>query len=263
MIDLQDVHVHIPIYNARGRDMKSMLLRRTVGAAVGTGKDSPIIVVRALDGVTLRLSEGDRVALIGGNGAGKTTLLRVMARIYPPTGGRAIVDGRVSALTDLMMGMDVEASGRENIILRGAAMGLTPKQSRAIADDVMRFADLGTYIDLPIRTYSAGMVLRLAFAVSTAVQPEIVVLDEMIGAGDAAFLVKAKQRMGSVLTEARILVLASHDDDLLRDFCDKGVWMREGKVAMTGPLEDVLAAYAAWREERDAREREAVADGGA
>jgi ABC-2 type transport system ATP-binding protein/lipopolysaccharide transport system ATP-binding protein len=263
-IDLKDIAVHIPIYNARGRDMKSMLIRRTVGGVVGAERDSPIVVVKALDGVTLRLAEGDRVALVGGNGAGKTTLLRVMARIYPPTAGVASIDGRVSALTDLMMGMDVEASGRENIVLRGAAMGLTPRQSRAIAEDVVRFADLGAYIDLPIRTYSAGMLLRLAFAVSTAVQPEIVVLDEMIGAGDAAFLIKAKQRMEAVLTKARILVLASHDDDLLRDFCDKAVWMREGKVALAGALDEVLAAYSDWRAEREAIVKaEAAAEGGA
>lgn len=257
LIDLNDVTVHIPIYNARGRDMKSMLIRRAVGGNIGQEADSPVVVVRALDGVTLRLSEGDRVALVGGNGAGKTTLLRVMARIYPPTGGRAVIEGRVSALTDLMMGMDLEASGRENIVLRGAAMGLTRRESRAISEDVIRFADLGAYIELPVRTYSAGMVLRLAFAVSTAIQPEIVALDEMIGAGDAAFLVKARQRMERVLSRARIMVLASHDDDLLRDFCDKGIWMREGKVAMAGPLDDVLDAYGAWRE---AREREAIAE---
>jgi ABC-type polysaccharide/polyol phosphate transport system ATPase subunit len=241
-ITLRHVSVHLPIYNAKARALKTSLLRRTVGGDLESAGAGNVIIVKALDDISLELRDGDRVGIVGHNGAGKTTLLRVLAGIYPPTSGTAIVSGRVSALTDLMMGMDLEASGYDNIFLRGIVMGLDYRAAKAIRDDVAEFTELGEYLNLPIRTYSSGMLLRLAFAVSTAVQPEIVILDEMISAGDASFLAKAQQRLESLIRKASILVLAAHDDMIIKAFCHRCIWMQDGKIATAGRTLDVLQA---------------------
>lgn len=243
LIDVQNVSVSLPIYNSRGRALKHEILRRTVGGNIEHPKDQRITVVQALKDVTLRMNDGDRVGLIGRNGAGKTTLLRVMSRIYPPTSGQIQVVGTISSMTDLSIGMNPEASGYENIIMRGVMLGLTKKQAAALIPDVEEFTELGEYLNLPIRTYSAGMMLRLSFAVSTAIQPDIMIFDEMINAGDAAFMDKARIRIATLINQASILVLATHDDATLRQFCPVVVWMDSGRIAAVGDTDSVLAQY--------------------
>lgn len=242
-IYMQDLSVSLPIYNARARALKQEVFRRTIGGNIQHPKDQRVTVVQALNGVTLRINNGDRVGLVGRNGAGKTTLLRVMSRIYPPTSGTIHVTGSISSMTDLSVGMNPEATGYENIILRGVMLGLTRKQAAALIPDVEEFTELGEYLDLPIRTYSSGMMLRLAFAVSTAVKPDIIILDEMMSAGDAAFFDKARVRITKLIEDAPILVLATHDDATLRRFCTIAVWMKSGRVAATGDIDSVLAQY--------------------
>ena len=188
-------------------------------------RDKSIVVIRALNHVTLNLEHGARVALVGANGAGKTTLLRVMAKIYPPTRGAVEIVGRVTCLTDLNVGMDTEATGLENIRMRGVLLGLTQKEIAKLVPDVAEFSELGEYLKLPIRCYSQGMMLRLAFGLSTAFQPEIILLDEIIGVGDQGFAERARERLRNVIDAASILVLASHSSKIVTELCTSAIWL--------------------------------------
>lgn len=244
-IVLDKASVELAIYNSRGRALKSEILRRTVGGGLQNDRDRSIQVVKALNEVSFKANDGDRVGLVGGNGAGKTTLLRVLSRVYPPTSGHAVVKGRISSLIDLSMGMDSDATGYDNIEMRGIMLGLNRKQAQAIIPDIEDFSELGEFLSLPIRTYSSGMMLRLAFAVSTAVHPDILILDEIIGVGDAAFAQKAQKRLHSMIEKASIMFLASHDNMTIQRFCNRTLWMKGGKLVMDGTPDEVLKAYAA------------------
>ena len=197
----------------------------------------------ALRDIDLELSQGDRIGLIGQNGAGKSTLLRVLSGVYEPSTGTVTSAGRVSALTDLMLGIDPEASGHEFILTRGIVMGLTKAKARQMTPDVEAFTGLGDYLHLPVRTYPSGMLLRLAFAVSTATTPDILLMDEMIGLGDAQFIARATARLEALMSEVRILVLASHNAPILRQFCSTGVLLSEGRIVRIGPLEECLQEH--------------------
>ncbi|MGI6244325.1 MAG: ABC transporter ATP-binding protein [Pseudochelatococcus sp.] len=239
-IDLVNASVDFPIYNARGRSIRSALLQR-VGGAVSTEADG--VTVNALRDVTLSLRSGDRLALVGHNGAGKSTLLRVFSGAYEPSGGSAEIVGKVASLLDITMGMDPELTGAENIILRGVFGGMTIEEARRFIPDVAAFSELGDYVNLPMRTYSSGMTLRLAFAISTASTPDILLLDELISVGDSAFAHKARERIEAMMDRARILVLASHDPKTLRKYCNRAVMLSEGRIVADGTVEDVLRAY--------------------
>jgi len=242
-VDLHKASVQFPIYNARSRSLKATIARHAVGATIGSRAANDVVVVNALKNVTLTLNPGDRVGIIGHNGAGKTTLLRVFSGAYVPTSGCAEVIGDVSALTDIAMGMDLEASGHENIIMRAILLGMNYQQARALAPEVEQFTELGEYLDLPVRTYSTGMMLRLAFAVATSIQPEILIMDELIAVGDASFMQKATQRIKTLIAKANIFVLASHDEEMLKRFCNRAIWLNRGELADEGPLDRVLADY--------------------
>jgi ABC-2 type transport system ATP-binding protein/lipopolysaccharide transport system ATP-binding protein len=237
-ITLRDVTVSFPIYNSRGRSLKANVLRR-VGGQIDGG-DGAIITVEALQDVNLELEPGDRLALVGHNGAGKSTLLRVLAGAYEPSHGIAEIKGKVSSLLDLTMGMDPELTGRENIALRGVFLGMTFQETTAIAPEIEEFSELGGFMDLPMRTYSSGMTLRLAFAISTAVQPDILLLDEMISVGDAEFAKKAMSRIEEVIERSRILVLASHSPEILQRYCNKAVRLQGGRIVAAGSLSEIL-----------------------
>lgn len=240
---LDKAGVELAIYNSRGRALKNELLRRTVGGGVENGPDRSVQVVKALSDISFEAKDGDRIGLVGGNGAGKTTLLRVLSRVYPPTSGTVSIKGRVASLIDLVMGMDTDATGYENIVMRGIMLGLDAKQAEAITQDVEEFSELGEFLSLPIRTYSSGMMLRLAFAVSTAVHPEILVLDEIIGVGDASFAERAEKRMHNMISSASIVFLASHDNNSIQRFCNRTLWLKGGRLIMDGSPKDVLEAY--------------------
>jgi ABC-type polysaccharide/polyol phosphate transport system ATPase subunit len=240
-IILRDVAVDFPIYNARGRSLKANVLRR-VGGRIDTN-NGEIVTVQALRDINLELRSGDRLALVGHNGAGKSTLLRVLAGAYEPSRGVAQIRGKVSSLLDLTMGMDPELSGRENITLRGIFLGLSFRQIAELAPTIEEFSELGGFMELPMRTYSSGMALRLAFAVSTAVQPDILLLDEMISVGDANFADKARARMEQVMENSHILVLASHDPQMLKRYCNKGILLRGGQIVSSGSLDEMLEQH--------------------
>lgn len=241
-IDLENVIVEFPIYGARGRSFKNAVLRR-VGGRIGTEEDSGRVCVRSLNDVSLSLRPGDRLALVGPNGAGKSTMLRVLSGVYEPAGGRVHIEGRVSSLLDLNLGIDGEMTGYQNILLRSLLLGNSFREARAKTPEIAEFCGLGDFLDLPLRTYSQGMALRLAFGVSTASEPDIVLLDELIGVGDADFVTKALARLEAIVAKASILVIASHDVAALRRYCNKGAWLDGGTLKAVGPLEDVLAAY--------------------
>jgi ABC-2 type transport system ATP-binding protein/lipopolysaccharide transport system ATP-binding protein len=241
-ISLDRVTIEFPIYNARRRSLTVELFRRTVGGKIQSDKSSHVSVL-ALRDISLDLADGDRLGLIGHNGAGKSTLLRVLAGIYEPFSGRAQITGTVASLTDITMGMNPEATGYENIMLRGVFMGLQVKEVRRMIPDIEAFTELGEFLELPLRTYSSGMLLRLAFAVTTAVNPEILIMDEMIGAGDAAFMAKATERLNRMISNSRILVLASHDVETIRRFCSSAALMETGRIVNMGPVDQVIAAY--------------------
>ncbi len=243
-IRLEGVSVSFPIYDQSSRSLKKRLLAGTTGGRIKEDGDGHgVTLVQALEDVTLTLNHGDRVGLVGHNGAGKTTLLRVLAGIYEPNEGTVETEGSVAPLFDITLGMDPESSGYENILLRGLFLGLGDHEMRERMDDIADFTELGDFLKLPIRTYSAGMRMRLAFAVATSIRPDILLLDEGIGAGDAAFLAKAKQRLDEFTSKAAIIVLASHSEDLLTRMCKTSVLMEHGRVIDAGDTEAILRAY--------------------
>jgi len=240
-IELNNVSVIFPVYSAGSRSLKKTLVAATTGGSIGS--DAKHIVVQALDQVSLQLHQGDRVALIGHNGAGKTTLLRVLAGIFEPRVGSVRIEGRVTPMFDVNLGIDPESSGYENIILRGLYLGLTRAEILARRDSVAEFTELGPFLDIPVRTYSAGMLARLAFAMATCIEPEILLLDEGIGAGDAGFVEKANERLDQFIRRAGILVLASHSVELVRKLCNTAVLMEHGRVLWKGDIEEGLKLY--------------------
>ncbi|MBB2938459.1 ABC-2 type transport system ATP-binding protein [Amycolatopsis bartoniae] len=239
-IEVRGAYVDFPVFDAKTRSLKKQVLGK-VGGAIGTGAKAPII--EALRDITLSLAEGDRVALVGHNGAGKSTLLRLLSGIYEPTRGTARVEGKVAPVFDLGVGMDPEGSGYENILIRGLFLGMSRQAMRKRADDIAEFTELGDYLHLPLRTYSAGMRVRLALGVVTTIDPEILILDEGLGAVDAAFIAKARGRMVDLVHRSGLLMFASHSDELLRELCTTAIWMDEGRIRLHGPVREVLAAY--------------------
>jgi ABC-type polysaccharide/polyol phosphate transport system ATPase subunit len=203
------------------------------------------MVVRALDQLSLTLGPGDRLALLGHNGAGKTTLLRVMARLYAPTHGRVTIQGRVAPLLNLSFGMDMDSTGYDNIFIRGLFLGMSKAELKKKADVIAEFSELGDFLDLPMRTYSSGMRARLAFAISTHVETDILLLDEVVATGDARFLKKANAKLESFARDSKLLVLASHSNKVLRELCNKALLLEHGRAKAFGPLEEVIEAYAA------------------
>jgi len=198
---------------------------------------------RALNNISVNFNRGDRVALLGKNGAGKSTLLRVLAKIYLPTEGKIQVNGTISSLFDIGLGINREATGYENIVTLAILRGFSKKKAHAIIEDVETFTELGEFLKSPIRTYSSGMQMKLAFAVATAINPEILLLDEVIGVGDGHFMKKAVDRMKSKIDSADILVLTSHSEDIVKQFCNKAIVLEQGKIVFNGEINDAFDYY--------------------
>jgi lipopolysaccharide transport system ATP-binding protein len=232
-IRLESVDLDYTVYSSRAQSIRHAALDIAVGGKLFRGSGD-MVVVRALDKLSLHLTEGDRLGIMGHNGSGKTTLLKVMAGIFDPVRGRVDVRGKVSSMIDIGHGADHEANAVDNIKMLAALRQVPPKQIPALIEDTLEFADLGAYAYLPIKTYSAGMVMRLLFAVSTALEPDILLLDEWIGAGDAGFVDKASTRMNDVVHSAKIVVLASHSEGLIRSVSNKLLVLDHGKAVYMG-----------------------------
>lgn len=240
-IQLENVCIDFPILDSKSRSLQTGLMNKLIGGRLSKNKRK--INVRALDTITLSFKNGDRVGLIGHNGAGKTTLLRTLAGVYPPTKGTIIQVGNIAPLFDISLGFDMESTGRENILLRGLFLGLSKYEIVNSIDNISTFTGLGNYIEMPLRTYSSGMLMRLAFAIATEIRPDIILMDEWIGVGDSNFLQQAKQRLELFIEKSSILVLASHSEDLIRSTCNKAVLLGQGQVLAQGSVDDVFAHY--------------------
>jgi lipopolysaccharide transport system ATP-binding protein len=241
-ITLQDVVVDLPIFNANARSLKQRVIEAATGGRLAADAAGHI-VVRALDNISIQLNDGERIGLIGHNGAGKTTLLRVLNGAYLPTNGHAVIEGEVQSLIDISLGIDLEATGRENILVRGALLGMTRSEIQRHMLQVIEFADLGDFVDMPLRTYSSGMHLRLAFAISTVMRPEILLMDEWLSVGDENFKVKMEKRLDDLVSNTSILVIASHSRELVLRLCNRVIWLKHGRIVADGEPETVLPQY--------------------
>ena len=239
LISVKDVHIEFRVDAERPTTLKSAVVqllrpRRTAPRTI-----------HALCSVSFTIHAGERVGIIGPNGAGKSTLLKVLARIYPPHKGEVKVEGHVCPLFEFVTGFEMEATGWDNIRTRALLLGMSAKEIEGKIEEIGQFSDLGEFLDIPVRCYSSGMLLRLAFATSTAVDPEILLLDEVMAAGDAAFIERARARMNALMERASIVVFASHNLDLLPSFCERTVWLDHGQVRLDGSTREVVRAYKA------------------
>lgn len=204
---------------------------------------NPAVTIHALSGLNLRAADGDRIGIIGHNGAGKTTLLKMLAGIYPPTEGSCAVEGRICSLFDITLGFEQEATGWENIRYRAFLQGESPASLKLKIDAIGAFSELGEFLDIPVRNYSAGMRMRLAFAIATATEPEVLLVDEVLAVGDMAFQIKARARMRELMSQSRLMVVVSHDLNTIQETCTRVLWMKQGKVVQEGSPVEVIYAY--------------------
>ena len=241
-IEFKNVSVDFPIFNASGRSLKSRLAQIATGGRVNVDNKGHVIV-RALEDLTFTLNDGDRVGLLGHNGAGKSTLLRLLSGVYFPSFGSVNITGEIGSLIDISLGIDHEATGRENIHIRASLLGLKKVEIQKLMDDVIEYSELGDFIEMPLRTYSSGMHLRLAFAVSTIIHPEILLMDEWLSIGDEGFKNKAESRMNKLVESTNILVIASHSKQQILKTCNRVIWLEHGKIKMDADVTSVTDAY--------------------
>jgi ABC-type polysaccharide/polyol phosphate transport system ATPase subunit len=237
-IELHNVSLDYPLDSEDAYSFKNALLNFYFKA-----KKPKVSVYKALDNISLSIKRGEKLGIIGLNGAGKTTLLKLISGIIPPSVGRVVTHGYLSTLLDFTTGFEDNLTGIENIIIRLMFLGLTRSQAQERVSSIIDFVELGEFIDRPLRTYSTGMVLKLALATSTAIKPEILVTDEVIGTADAVFMHKAHNRISEFLSQDCTLVMTSHSLDLIKQFCQRVIWLEKGKIIADGPVEEIIAAY--------------------
>lgn len=242
-IELKNVNLDIPIFDVSRSFRTSMFKYCTGGRIIENSGKSGIVNIRALEDITFSLQKGDRLGLVGHNGAGKTTLLRVLAGVYKPSQGKIRCNGKITSLFNMSIGMDLDDTGFENISTVGMYLGMTRKEIAEKREDIIAFSGLGDFIGLPVRTYSSGMLVRLSFAIATTLDPEILLMDEGIGAGDAQFAEGARARLEAFYSKLDTLVIASHSDDLIRQLCNKAVLLEHGRMIAYGAVEEILRIY--------------------
>ena len=242
-IVLRNVSLEFPVFDVQRSLRRTLFSLHTGGSFRRTGYKKRKLSVSALSDINLDLMPGDRLGIIGPNGAGKTTLLKVMAGIYPVLEGKIFVDGIVSPIFSTSLGMDTDDTGMQNIITIGMTLGMTHEEVRSKAGAIAEFSQLGDFLSLPVRTYSSGMQLRLSFAIATAIDPGILLLDEGLGAGDARFAEQAKRRMAELVEKSTALVIASHSEAMIENMCNKAILLDSGKIIAEGPVDEVLDAY--------------------
>jgi len=241
-VHLADVTLDYPVLHQSSRKLTREILRLATGGQLDRSEPRKV-TVRALERITTRLEVGDRVGLIGHNGSGKSTLLKLLAGIYAPTSGTVSREGVVGSLLDISLGMSPDATGRENIYLRGALQGLSRREITRLVPGIIEFSGLGDFIELPMRTYSSGMLLRLAFSISTVLSPDILLMDEWLAVGDEEFQAKAEARLHEVVSQTAILVIASHSASLIRNQCTRVIYLEHGRLIADGTPDDVLPMY--------------------
>ena len=242
-IKVNDLRLSYHVLVESGSIRKAMI-NNLLGGFVRKKKDNEnIVTIDAIRGVDLELDDGDRLAIIGHNGAGKTSLLKVLASIYQPTSGSVRISGLVESLINVGFGLEMEETGRENIRFILTLLGRPIDSIEQEIEEIAEFTELDEFLDLPVRTYSTGMQTRLSFAISTNIKPEILLMDEVIGAGDHRFQEKAQKRIEQIANQTKIIVLASHAEALLKEWCNKAIWMEQGKIIDTGSPEELWASY--------------------
>ncbi len=241
-IELENVHVDFPVFDAQSRSLKKHVLGIATGGYLRTNNNGKV-VVNALNDINLRVENGERVGIVGHNGSGKSTLLRILNGVYSPTSGESIVTGSVGSLIDISLGIDPEVSGRENIYLRSRLLGENKQDIQNRLDEVIEFSQLGEFIDMPLRTYSSGMALRLAFSVATSIKCDILLMDEWLSVGDESFKHQAEEKLRDLINSSNILVIATHSKEQLLSTCNRVIWLEHGKVKMDGSAESVVNAY--------------------
>ncbi|WP_126455354.1 ABC transporter ATP-binding protein [Sulfuriflexus mobilis] len=239
-IIIKDVSVNFRIYHDRSPSLKDY-----VSNLFRSNKNASYSNFSAVQDVSLEIGPAERVGIIGHNGAGKSTLLKTLCRIYEPSSGIVNVNGRIAPLLEIGAGFHPEFTGRENIYLNGTILGLKKQQLESIENEIIQFAEIEEFIDTPVKYYSTGMYMRLAFSLATAIHPDILVLDEIFAGGDAAFLVKAKARMHQMIDKSDIMIMVSHDHHLVKSLCNRVIWMDHGKVVADGSPDDVVERYLA------------------
>ena len=244
LIELDDVSLHFHVRCQGRTSLKDYLLN-----GLSRSRRQNMLEVKALEHIDLSVRQGERVGIIGHNGAGKSTLLKLLAGIYPPTSGTRRVTGRVSSLFDISLGFEPEANGWDNIRFRSYLQGETPRSVQARLQTIADFSELGEFLDMPVRYYSSGMLVRLAFSVATAIEPEILIIDEVLSAGDHSFQAKAQQRMQALISNAQAVVVVSHALDSLKTICSRLLWLDHGRIHMSGPAGEVISAYVAYMQE--------------
>lgn len=237
-IELTDASVTFTVRPHKKVSLKEYLVRGLFRQSV-----NPAVSVHALSGINLSARDGDRVGVIGHNGAGKSTLLKLLAGIYPPTQGSREVEGKICSLFDISLGFEPEASGWDNITYRAYLQGETPATLKGKIQEIADFTELGDFLDLPVRHYSAGMLMRLAFSIATTIEPEVLLVDEVLAVGDLSFQHKAQARMTEMMDSAPVMVIVAHDLTTIRRICTSVLWMEHGQVRMQGPPDEVIDAY--------------------
>jgi ABC-type polysaccharide/polyol phosphate transport system ATPase subunit len=239
-IDLKDVSVTFDAHQQKRVSFKEYVVRGLFRQSV-----NPVLRIRALEGVNLSARDGDRIGVIGHNGAGKSTLLKTLAGVYPPTSGTREVDGKICSLFDITLGFEFEATGWDNILYRAYLQGETPSSIRGKIDGIAAFSELGDFLNIAVRNYSAGMQMRLAFSIATAINPEVLLIDEVLAVGDLAFMNKAQARMRELMNTSRLMVIVAHDLKSITDMCTSVIWMEHGRVVAQGPPKEVVDRYIA------------------
>jgi lipopolysaccharide transport system ATP-binding protein len=237
-IELSNVNLTFSLRKASRISLKEYMLN-----GMFLTSRNPIIRVPALVDLTLSAKDGDRIGVIGHNGAGKSTMLKMLAGVYPPSSGKRVVQGKICSLFDITLGFEPDATGRENIRYRAYLQGETPQTIRAKQQEIEEFSELGDFLDTPVRYYSAGMNVRLAFSIATAIDPEVLLIDEVLSVGDLAFQMKASERMKKMMSNARLMVMVSHDLGSVKSMCNRAIWLEHGKVRAMGPTAKIVKAY--------------------
>lgn len=241
-ISLKQASVVLPIFNSSSRSITNTLVSAATGGAL-TAQKGGHVSIEALKNLDLEIVAGDRIGIIGHNGSGKSTLLRLLTGIYEPSSGSIQRSGSISSLVDISLGINPESTGRENIFLRGKLMGLSKKEIDAKIEEIIEFSELGDYINLPVRIYSSGMLLRLAFAVSTSITADILIMDEWLSVGDGSFGERASKRLQDLVDNSEILVIASHNKSLIEQTCNKVIWLEHGDIKKAGPVGEIVSEY--------------------
>jgi ABC-type polysaccharide/polyol phosphate transport system ATPase subunit len=240
-VEVSQAYLDYPLVGIGSRSLKTRLLGTATGGLISSGDAVP--VVKALRDINFSLKEGDRLGLVGHNGAGKSTLLKMLAGIYQPTTGLVKTRGRIVSTLNISLGMEPEATGYENIVIRGLLLGMKLGEINKKMDEIAAFTELGEYLDMPVRIYSSGMATRLAFATVTAMDSDILLMDEVIGTGDAAFIDKAEKRLSEFMNRSKIIVIASHSDHVINKFCNKALLLEHGQIITEGAPETVINTY--------------------